>query len=158
MANLSFSRRKTACRAQGFRGSRVLAAAGRSVGARRAVDPELSFRRCLKLFCRSQVVPPAKPFWEVTMTKTRMNGSVGVAALLAAGLVFSAVPAGATSVGPRDKTQIGDSVDRRQVREHDQVRRQQVRQNEDKSTVRAFFGPLYEGKNSPWQRMKRAVD
>lgn len=91
------------------------------------------------------------------MTKTRMS-SVGVAALIAAGLVFAAVPAGATSAGPRDTPRFGDNVDRTQVREHERVRKQQVRQTEGQSKTRAFFGPLYEGKNSPWQKMKRTFD
>ncbi|WP_428030992.1 hypothetical protein [Ancylobacter sp.] len=92
------------------------------------------------------------------MTKTRVKTSVGVAALVAAGFVFVAAPASATSVGPRDKPQIGDSVDRKQVREHDRIRKQQVRQTQGESKERAFFGPLYEGRDSPWQRMKRAFD
>lgn len=92
------------------------------------------------------------------MTKTRVTSSVGVAALVAAGLVFAAAPASATSAGPRDTPRIGDTVDRKQVREHDQVRTQQVRQTQGQSKERAFFGPLYEGRDSPWQRMKRAFD
>lgn len=92
------------------------------------------------------------------MTKTHVKSPVSVAALVAAGLIVSAVPAGATSAGPRDQPRIGDSVDRNQVRQHEQVRRQQVRQNEGKSRERAFFGPLYEGRNSPWQRVKRVFD
>ncbi|WP_371347344.1 hypothetical protein [Ancylobacter sp. IITR112] len=91
------------------------------------------------------------------MTKTQVS-SVGVAALVAAGLVFAAAPAGATSVGPRDTPRFGDSVDRNQVREHERVRKQQVRQTQGQSKERAFFGPLYEGKNSPWQKLKRTFD
>lgn len=91
------------------------------------------------------------------MTKTRVS-SVGVAALVAAGLVSAAAPAGATSVGPRDTPRFGDSVDRKQVREHERIRKQQVRQTEGQSKQRAFFGPLYEGRNSPWQKMKRSFD
>lgn len=92
------------------------------------------------------------------MTKTRVTRSVGVAALVAAGLIFAAAPASATSAGPRDTPRIGDSVDRNQVREHDRIRKQQVRQTQGQSKERAFFGPLYEGRDSPWQRMKRAFD
>ncbi|TCK16629.1 hypothetical protein EV667_4399 [Ancylobacter aquaticus] len=92
------------------------------------------------------------------MTKTRVKSSVGVAALVAAGLMIAAAPASATSAGPRDTPRFGDTVDRKQVRDHDRVRKQQVRQTQGQSKERAFFGPLYEGRDSPWQRMKRAFD
>lgn len=92
------------------------------------------------------------------MKRTGVRNSLGVAALVAAGLALGTVSAGATSAGPRDEARIGDTPDRVQVREHDRIRNQQVRQTENTPLYRTFFAPLYEGGDSPWQRVKRAFN
>jgi len=83
---------------------------------------------------------------------------IGIAALATAAMLAVAAPAGATSNGPRDQAKFGDTPDRAQVRTHDQVRKQQVRQNDGQPVYRPLFSPLYEGRNSAWQKMKRAFD
>ncbi|MCK0208339.1 hypothetical protein MWN33_09875 [Starkeya koreensis] len=84
--------------------------------------------------------------------------NTGVAALAAVALIAAVVPASATSDGPRNQPRIGDSPDRVQVREHERVREKQVRANEGRPIYQPIFAPLYEGYNSPWQRMKRSFD
>jgi len=83
---------------------------------------------------------------------------LGITALAAAAVVTMAVPASAISSGPRNEARFGDSYETLQRREHEQVRRQQVRQTQGVSKQQMFFGPLYQGYNSPWQRTKRAFD
>ena len=80
---------------------------------------------------------------------------IGIAALAAATVVTMAAPAGAISAGPRNEARFGDSYDTLQRREHEKVRRQQVRQTQGVSKQQMFFGPLYQGYNSPLQRTKR---
>lgn len=87
-----------------------------------------------------------------------ISRNIGIAALATAALLAVSAPAGATSVGPRDEARFGDSQDRKQVREHDTVRKQQVRQNAGQPMYRPFFHPLYEGRNSAWAKWKRAFD
>ncbi len=83
---------------------------------------------------------------------------VTLSALAAVALLLVATPAGAASIGPRNEARFGDSVETVQRREHESVRRQQVRQTQGVSKQQMFFGPLYQGYNSPWQRMRRTFD
>lgn len=83
---------------------------------------------------------------------------IGIAALATAAMLAVSAPASATSNGPRDEARFGDTPDRAQVREHDKVRKQQVRQNAGQPIYRPLFSPLYEGRNSAWSKMKRAFD
>ncbi|ADH89245.1 hypothetical protein Snov_1945 [Ancylobacter novellus DSM 506] len=83
---------------------------------------------------------------------------VSLSALAAVAILLVATPAVAASSGPRNEARLGDSVETVQRREHESVRRQQVRQTQGVPKLQMFFGPLYEGRNSPWQRTKRAVD
>lgn len=83
---------------------------------------------------------------------------VTLSALAAVALLLVATPAGATSIGPRNEARFGDSVETVQRREHESVRRQQVRQTQGVSKQQMFFGPLYQGYNSPWQRTRRTFD
>lgn len=92
------------------------------------------------------------------MMKNSRNVTASIAGLAAVTMLLGAAPAAATSVGPRDGQRFGDSVDRKQVREHERIRKQQVRQTQGTPLYRPFFAPLYEGSNSPWQRMKRSFD
>ncbi|MDF2621305.1 MAG: hypothetical protein K0S00_3964 [Xanthobacteraceae bacterium] len=83
---------------------------------------------------------------------------VTLSALAAVALLLVATPAGAASIGPRNEARFGDSVETVQRREHESVRRQQVRQTQGVSKQQMFFGPLYQGYNSPWQRTRRTFD
>lgn len=87
-----------------------------------------------------------------------ISRNIGIAALATAALLVVSAPAGATSAGPRDGYRFGDSQDRQQVREHDKVRKQQVRRNAGQPVYRPLFSPLYEGRNSAWEKWKRAFD
>lgn len=84
--------------------------------------------------------------------------NTGIAALAAAAVLAAVTPAAAISDGPRNQPRIGDTPDRVQVREHEKVRAKQVRANEARPLYQPIFAPLYEGYNSPWQRMKRSFD
>lgn len=84
--------------------------------------------------------------------------TTGIAALAAAAVLVAAAPAGATSDGPRNQPRFGENSDRAQVREHDRVRERQVRANEGRPIYQPIFAPLYQGYNSPWQRVKRSFD
>lgn len=87
-----------------------------------------------------------------------ISRNIGIAALATAALLVVSAPASATSAGPRDGYRFGDSQDRQQVREHDKVRKQQVRRNAGQPVYRPLFSPLYEGRNSAWEKWKRAFD
>lgn len=84
--------------------------------------------------------------------------TTGIAALAAAAVLAAVVPAGATSNGPREQPRVGEKPERAQVREHDRVREKQVRQTAGVPIYQPVFGPLYQGYNSPWQRMKRTFE
>lgn len=83
--------------------------------------------------------------------------TAGAAALAAAFMVPVSTPAHATTTTTKPLPAIG-SYEQRDVRERERVRRQQVRQNAGRPLYEPFFHPLYKGKNSPGQQVKRAFD
>ena len=87
-----------------------------------------------------------------------ISKSIGIAVLATAAVLAVSAPAGAASAGFRDQQRFGDSEDNKQRREHEQVRKQQVRQNSGTPLYRPFFSPLYEGRNSAWGKMKKTMD
>lgn len=83
--------------------------------------------------------------------------TAGAAALAAAFMVPVSTPAHATTTTTKPLPAIG-SYEQRDVRERERVRRQQVRDNAHRPIYQPLFGPLYQGKNSPGQQVKRAFD
>ena len=78
----------------------------------------------------------------------KMLGAVAAAVTL-----IAAIPVAEAASRPK----FGDSVEVRDKREHERVRRQQVKQRGKKPVYEPIFSPLYKGHNSPGQRLKRAV-
>jgi len=68
-----------------------------------------------------------------------------------------ASPAHATSTSVRPLPPIG-SEEQRDVLEREKMRRKQVQQNRGNGLVEPIFAPLYQGHNSPGQKLKRAFD
>ena len=87
-----------------------------------------------------------------------ISKSIGIAVVATVAVLAVSAPASAASAGFRDQQRFGDSEDNKQRREHEQVRKQQVRQNAGQPIYRPFFSPLYEGRNSAWSKMKKAFD
>ncbi len=87
-----------------------------------------------------------------------ISKSIGIAVVATVAVLAVSAPASAASAGFRDQQRFGDSEDNKQRREHEQVRKQQVRQNASQPIYRPFFSPLYEGRNSAWSKMKKAFD
>ena len=67
------------------------------------------------------------------------------------------VSAHATSTSTRPLPPIG-SEEQRDVLSREKVRRQQVRDNRHNGLFQPIFAPLYQGYNSPGQKMKRAFN
>jgi len=88
----------------------------------------------------------------------RTFAAAAVAAVIALPLgIPTAGPAHATSTSVRPLPPIG-SEEQRDVLEREKVRRQQVRQNRNNGLVEPIFAPLYQGHNSPGQKLKRLFD
>lgn len=82
-----------------------------------------------------------------------------LAAASAATLLTFAMPTiPASARVPGEQAQKLGSDDKRDVWERDRVRRQQIRQNAGTPMYEPFFAPLYEGRNSPAQSIKRTFN
>ncbi|MCS0497314.1 hypothetical protein [Ancylobacter mangrovi] len=83
--------------------------------------------------------------------------SIAVLAATFALPVTVSVPAYATSTSTKPLPKIG-SYEQRDVLERERVRRKQVQDNRHNGLFEPLTAPLYQGRNSPVQRVERAFD
>lgn len=86
-----------------------------------------------------------------------LSKTIVIAAITMVIAVPFTVPAHATSTSTRPLPVIG-SEEQKDVLSREKVRRQQVRQNRGNGLFEPIFAPLYQGYNSPGQKVKRAFD
>lgn len=87
----------------------------------------------------------------------KINLALCTACLLLPMTVSLSAPAHATSTSTKPLPAIG-SEDQKEVLERERVRRHQVRQNQSNGLFEPIFAPLYEGYNSPTQKVKRVFE
>lgn len=88
------------------------------------------------------------------MTSKYLGAALAATFLLAAAPAAFANPPGPAPVDKR----FGASVERKQMNEQEKVRAKQVKQVGNRPFYEPLFHPLYQGQNSPAQRVKRAFD
>lgn len=86
-----------------------------------------------------------------------ISKTMGLTLLAASFVLPLAVPAHATSTSTKPLPQIGSS-EQKDVLERERLRRIQVKQNRNNGLFEPIFAPLYQGYNSPGQKMKRAFE
>ncbi|MBB3772161.1 hypothetical protein FHS55_002773 [Angulomicrobium tetraedrale] len=84
-------------------------------------------------------------------------GVTATVAIAASFVVAAALPAHATSTSTRPLPTIG-SEEQKDVLGREKVRRQQVRDNRRNGLFEPIFAPLFQGYNSPGQKVKRTFD